>query len=157
MPAMTNIVLRDDQTSVATKTLIPIVSDGNMSVWRENAANVPIDGQIKLTGQWERMKDGTYRLNAKLEVPVMETAGAGGAYVAPPKVAYKVTASLTLYAPSRSTIADRANAMKMLSAVLCGADATAGTTLSPQSVTGDAWKNSALPFVFGFINQAFPT
>ncbi len=147
MGAMTNILVKDDAATPKEWTLVPI-TDTPIPQWRGNDASIPVDGQPRLAFSQERVKSGAYKLTAKLEVPVMETLGASGTsagYVAPPKVAYVTTVITTMFADGRSTIADRANALKMMAGVLQGSSSTTATGVLANTAAGDAWKNSVLP------------
>jgi hypothetical protein len=89
----------------------------------------------------------------------METLGASGTsagYVAPPKVAYVNTSIMTVFADPRSTIADRANLLKLTVGALQGASATTATGILANTAAGDAWKNSVLPVTLFFTNVVLP-
>lgn len=158
MADMTNILLQDDTDT--TITLIPVSNANQNLMWRGDAASVPIDGQVRLTSTWERLKSGDYRLSAKLEVPVMETIGAAAAtgYVANAKVAYVMVGIFTLFAPARSSIADRANVYRMLSHAIIGAGTAADAGSFPGTAAADAYKSlgSTYPMPYGFIHLAMP-
>jgi len=156
MADMNNVVLTDDTGS--SVTLLPISNADKNLVWRSNAAGVPIDGQTRLTVTWDRLKSGDYKLTAKLEVPVMETIGSAAAsgYVAAPAVAYVVVGIFTMFAPARSTIADRANAYRMLAHALCGATSVANSGVLPAVATADLIKNSVSAMPYGFVNLVMP-
>lgn len=122
-------------------------------------ANVPVDGQPRLTLSQERVKSGDYKVTAKLEVPVMETLGASGTsagYVAPPSVAYVMVGIVTMFAPARSTTADRANLVRMVIGILQGASSTTNTGTLANNAAADAWKNSVLPVTQAFISLILP-
>lgn len=156
MADMNNVLLQDDAGS--TITLLPVSNADRNLVWRGNMAGVPIDGQPRLTVTWDRLKSGDYKLSAKLEVPVMETIGSAAAsgYVAAPAVAYPMVGIFTMFAPSRSTIADRANLYRMLVHALTGANHTANQGFTPSSAAADSVKASAGPMPFGFTNIVMP-
>lgn len=159
MAAYANIVLRDDAATPADHILKPVPATGsNTFGYREALANVPVDGQIRLTGSWARLKNGDYKVTAKLEVPVLETIGAANSagYVAPAKVAYTCVGIFTMFAPARSSIADRANLIRMCSHVLSGATPTAGQGLPPTSATGDYYKTGTAASHEAFIQLIFP-
>lgn len=158
MPAMANILVKDDAATPKEWTLTP-VTDTPQPAWRANDAGIPLAGQPRLTCSTEQLKSGDWKITAKLEVPVMETLGASGAssgYVAPPAVAYTLTNINTTFAPARSTIADRANILKMMVGVLQGASATTATGILANTAAGDAWKNSTQPFPQLFVNLVVP-
>lgn len=158
MPAMTNILVKDDAATPKEWTLIPVTDTPN-PFWRGNDALIPIDGQPRLTATEQKMKNGSYKLTAKLEVPTMETLGASGTsagYVAPPKVAYVTTAILTMFADKRSTTQDRSNTLKMIVGVIQGASATTATGTLDQASAGSAFLNSTLVFPQMFTNVILP-
>jgi hypothetical protein len=158
MPAMTNILVKDDAATPKEWTLVP-VSDTPHPNWRANDAGIPLAGQPRLHMSTEQMKSGDWKISAKLEVPVMETLGASGTsagYVAPPAVAYTVTGIFTMFAPERSTTADRANVEKMMVGILQGASSTTATGILANTAAGSAWTNSALPGPQLFTNLVVP-
>lgn len=159
MPAMTNILVKDDAATPKEFTLVP-VTDTPDPYWRANDAASPLEGQVRLTlSAISRTKAGQYRLSAKIEVPVMETLGASGTaagYVAPPKVAYVDTIIVTMFADSRSTLADRANSLKIAMGVMQGASSTTATGILSNTAAGDAWKNSVLPVTQYFTSLVVP-
>jgi hypothetical protein len=122
-------------------------------------ANVPVDGQPRLTFSIEKLKSGDYKASAKLEVPVMETLGASGTsagYVAPPAVAYTNVGWVTVICSARSTIADRANVLRMLCGIAQGASSTTNTGTLANNAAADAWKSSVLPITQAFISLIQP-
>lgn len=126
MAIMTNLLVKDDANPLVEQTLVPI-TDTPEPFWRSNMAGVPYEGQIRLYQSIVKQKNGSYKITAKLEVSVMETLGASGTsygYVAPAKVAYVTPIIVTMFADKRSTIADRANTLKMMLALLAGASST---------------------------------
>jgi len=158
MPAMTNILVKDDAGTPVEFTLVP-VTDTPDPIWRGTVSNVPLDGQPRLTLSQEKTKAGAYKVTAKLEVPVLETLGASGTsagYVAPPKVAYVTTGIFTMFADGRSTTADRANALKMLVGFLQGSSSTTNTGILANNAAGDAWKNSVLVGPQAFTQMVVP-
>jgi hypothetical protein len=158
MPAMTNILVKDDAATPKEWTLVP-VSDTPNPNWRANDAGIPLMGQPRLTMSTEQLKSGDWKITAKLEVPVMETLGASGTsagYVAPPAVAYTLTNINTMFAPARSTIADRANLQKMMVGVLQGASSTTATGILANTAAGSAWSASVLPGVQLYTNLVLP-
>lgn len=145
MPAMTNILVKDDTVTTPVEyTFLPITDTPN-PFWRTAIANVPLDGQMRLNATSVKQKNGGYKLTLKLEIPTMETLGASGTsagYVAPPKVAYVTPIIFTMFVDKRSTTADRANTFKMMLGLLAGATATTATGTLNGASAGDAIKNS---------------
>ena len=159
MPAMTNLLVKDDATTPKEWTLIPI-TDNPFPQWRANDVSIQIEGQPRFSEIVEKLKNGNYKVTAKLELPVMETLGASGAsagYVAPPKVAYVTTVIFTMFADRRSTIADRANAYRMMIGILQGASGTTATGTLNNAAAGDIWKNSTHPAPFTFTGLVIPS
>ncbi len=148
MSAMTNILVKDDTVTTPVEfTLVP-VTDTPIPFWRANTASIPLDGQLRLTMQTEKLKSGSYKVTVKLESPTMETLGASGTstgYVAPAKVAYVTTCIFTMFADKRSTIADRINAFRMTVGVLQGATSTTATGTLANNAAGQAWTSSTAP------------
>lgn len=158
MGAMTNILVKDDAATPTELTLIPITDTPN-PLWRGNMAGVPLEGQLRVTATQELLKNGSYRIVLKTEVPVMETLGAFGTmagYTAPPKVAYVDTVIMTMFADRRSTTADRANLLKIAVGLVQGASATTATGILSNTAAGDVWKNSVHPFPLHFIGAVLP-
>lgn len=147
MPAMTNILVKDDAATPKEWTLVP-VSDTPIPNWRANDAGVPLSGQPRLWVSTDQLKSGDYKITAKLEVPVMETLGASGSssgYVAPPAVAYVTTFIATMFCSARSTTADRANTLKMALGVLQGSSSTTNTGILANTAAGSVFAASVLP------------
>lgn len=148
MAAMTNLLVKDDANPLVEQTLVPI-TDTPEPFWRSQMAGVPFEGQIRLTESIVQQKNGSYKITAKLEVPVMETLGASGTsfgYVAPSKVAYVTTAILTMFADKRSTIADRSNCLKMMIGLIAGASSVTATGTINGASAADVVKNSTAAF-----------
>lgn len=148
MAIMTNLLVKDDANPLVEQTLVPI-TDTPEPFWRSNMAGVPYEGQIRLYQSIVKQKNGSYKITAKLEVSVMETLGASGTsygYVAPAKVAYVTPIIVTMFADKRSTIADRANTLKMMLALLAGASSTTATGTLNGASAADAVKNSTAAF-----------
>jgi len=148
MAAMTNLLVKDDANPLVEQTLVPI-TDTPEPFWRSQMAGVPFEGQIRLTQSVVQQKNGSHKITAKLEVPVMETLGASGTsfgYVAPSKVAYVSTAILTMFADKRSTIADRSNCLKMMIGLIAGASSTTATGTINGASAADVVKNSTAAF-----------
>lgn len=158
MGTMANILVKDDAATPKEWTLIPVTDTPNPS-WRGNDAGVPLAGQPRFVESVEQVKSGDWKISAKLEVPVMETLGASGSssgYVAPPAVAYVCTGIFTMFAPERSTTADRANLLKLMVGILQGASATTATGILANTAAGDVWKNSAQQGPQLFVNLVVP-
>lgn len=152
MAIMTNLLVKDDANPLVELTFVPI-TDTPEPLWRTQLANVPFEGQMTLRESIVKQKNGSYKITAKLEVPVMETLGASGTsagYVAPPKVAYINPIIVTMFADKRSTIEDRANMFKLMLGLLAGASSVTATGTLNGASAANAVKNStaALPLLF---------
>lgn len=152
MAIMTNLLVKDDANPLVELTFVPI-TDTPEPLWRTQLANVPFEGQMTLRQSIVKQKNGSYKITAKLEVPVMETLGASGTsagYVAPPKVAYINPIIVSMFADKRSTIADRANMFKLMLGLLAGASSVTATGTLNGASAADAVKNStaAMPLLF---------
>jgi len=147
MGAMTNLLVKDDAATPKEWTFIP-VTDTPIPFWRGSDSSLPLEAQPRLYAQTEQLKSGDWRIQAKLELPVLETLGASGTslgYVAAPKVAYVNTVSITLYASKRSSVIDRANVIKMAVGFTMGASSTTATGTLNQASAGSAVAASVLP------------
>lgn len=148
MPAMTNLLVKDDTVTTPVEFTFTPVTDTPIPFWRTAVANVPLEGQMRAYASATKQKNGSYKITVKLEVPVMETLGASGTsagYVAPPKVAYVNTAIFTMFADKRSTTQDRANLLKLALGLVQGASSTTATGILANTAAGNAFVNSVLP------------
>lgn len=153
MGTMTNLLVKDDAATPVELTLYP-VSDTPHPHWASRIAGVPRDGQVRYSLAEEVLKSGDFKTTAKLEVPVMETAGTAGVagYVAPPRVAYVNTFIFTAFKSRRSTIADAANGFKMALGLAQGASSTTATGVLNQASVGGTFTASVLPVPNLFVN-----
>lgn len=144
MAQMANFLVKDDAATPKEWTLVPI-TDTPVPFWRGNDSSIPLDGQPRLTFSADKLKNGGYKLTAKLEVPTMETLGASGTsagYVAPPKTAYVTPCIFTMFVDRRSTVADRMNAYRMMVGILQGASSTTATGTLANNAAGGVWTAS---------------
>jgi hypothetical protein len=151
MTAMANILVKDDAATPVEFTFKP-VTDTPTPFWRTAIAGVPFEGQARAWFIEDKLKDGNFKRTIKLEIPVMETLGASGTaagYVAPPKVAYTESWFLTNISNRRATQADRANGVKILNGIMCGASSTTATGTLDNTSAGDAWKAAATTAAIG--------
>lgn len=159
MAAMGNLLVKDDASSPVEYTFRPVTDKDGSPYYRTSVASVPLEGQMRFRLTEEQLKDGNWKRTAKLEVPVMETLGASGTsagYVAPPKVAYVETMIFTHFSNRRSTVADRANTLKLAIGILQGASATTATGILSNTAAGQAFTSSILPVVLFFTSGEIP-
>lgn len=113
MASQANLTAFDGAGTPVSHTLLPIgvISTGKKIIasWREDKTGVPLIGQVTCTATYERLSTGIYKLDVRVAVPVLETAGTGGAdgYVAQPKVAYTLTYGAYAMFHERSSTAER--------------------------------------------------
>nr|QDH87203.1 MAG: hypothetical protein H2Rhizo331451_000003 [Leviviridae sp.] len=158
MGAMTNMLVKDDATTPIELTFEP-VTDTPIPFYRANLAGVPFEGQPRIYLSEEKLNSGAYKRTMKVEIPVMETLGTSGTsagYQAAPAVAYVDTIIITMFAHQRSTIADRANLLKVGIGLAQGASSTTATGTLTNASAGDAWKNSVLAIPLFFSKGLLP-
>lgn len=158
MPIMTNFLVKDDATTPKEWVFIP-VTDSPYPQWRTNDSALPIVAQLRFSENIEKTKTGM-KITAKLEVPVLETLGASGTalgYVAAPKVAHVLTFIMTMFADDRSTIADRANALRMAVGFAQGASTVTNNGTMSNNAVGDYWKGSTNAIPTSFIQAVLPS
>lgn len=159
MPAMTNLLVKDDAATPKEWTFLPITDADGMPHWRTSDAAVALEGQPRLTASVVQVKSGDYKVTAKLEIPVMETLGASGTsagYVAPQKVAHVLTGIFTVFISKRSTKADRANLIRMMVGLLQGASSTTATGTLANTAAGNIWAASTAPLTLMFTDLQVP-
>lgn len=159
MSAMTNLLVKDDTVTTPVEYTFVPVSDNPVPMWRTQIANVPLEGQMRLSVSSVKQKNGSYKITRKLEVPVMETLGASGTsagYVAPPKVAYVNTDIHTMFIDKRSTGQNRADLLKLALGLDQGASSTTATGILANTAAGNAFVNSTLPITLAFTALVLP-
>jgi len=159
MPAMTDLLVKDDTVTTPVEFTLKPIHDNPFPFWRASVAGSPLDGQIRFSLMQVLLKNGGYKITAKLEVPVLETLGASGTstgYVAPPKVAYVTTAIFTLFTDRRATNQNRADTLKMMLGLLQGASSTTATGILANTAAGNAFVNSVLPITNAYVNVILP-
>lgn len=113
MSQIGNLVAFDGAASPVSHTLLPVSvtrsANAVEAYWREGLASVPVYAQVTCTMKIERLKSGVYRLEQRVEIPVMETVSGqnSAGYTAAPKVAYVDTFVCTAFFHERSDIAGR--------------------------------------------------
>lgn len=113
MSAIANLIAYDGATTPVSHTFNPlsVTREGNavLASWRETGLNAPIIAQPRVSLKLERSKNGIYRSELKVVVPVMESIlnqNAAG-YTASPKVAYENTMYAVGLFNERATPTDR--------------------------------------------------
>lgn len=158
MANQTNVLVKDDANPLVEHTFIPKSSSPNPS-WRDTVSGVSFEGQVSFQLREEQLSSGDYKRSMVLEVPVMETLGASGTsagYVAPQKVAYVEKFYVTHISSRRSTLADRANCLKLALGLLQGATSTTATGTISQASAADVVKTSQAPVPLFFTQGVIP-
>lgn len=113
MAGITSIPVYDGASTPVLHTLYPISvtrEKGKVTaLWRESIGNLPTYAQVSLTASMEQLKSGVWKVESRVEVPVMEAVSGQNAsgYTAAPKVAYVNTVITTGFFHERSDIAGR--------------------------------------------------
>lgn len=118
MPTLANITINDGATTPVARTYNPARKDSDVFVFgdRVTSGGVPIGMpmlKISLTPPTQNGK--VYRLKLTLDVPTLDvTSPSTGSGIQPaPTVGYTCVAKMELLLPSRSTTAERANAIAL--------------------------------------------
>jgi hypothetical protein len=120
MAAIANITVYDGAATPVSHTLnaisVGVTPEGTVAYYREALANTPAYANISLWLKQQTLKNGVVRLEALLEVPVMESVSGQNAqgYTAAPKVAYVNRFSAVEHCSNRSTVTDRRIAKQIL-------------------------------------------
>lgn len=157
MPAMTNLVVKDDNKSDVT--FVP-VKDVPFPEWRTDIPGLPLEGQPRFSMAWEALKDKSLRMNAKLVMPVMEVIPAGtvdaSGRQAAAAVAFTNTLSFTAITSRRATNENIADAYRMMLHFLSGATSAADNSLGVAWSDAGGFEAATAPIPYGFIHRLFP-
>lgn len=112
MSAIASIAIVDGQSTPVTHTYNPIQSIDPATYCRNGDTAVPVVGQERILLSLKmgaQASEAISRAKVTLRIPVLETpsGGSSSGYVAPPKVAYYMQATIDLFLPNRSTAAQR--------------------------------------------------
>lgn len=121
MTQQANVTVFDGAATPATHTFVgeSVSRDGNTitAVWKETLVGVPDIAQLRLYLIKQTLKSGVIKCTARVEVPIMETAGTGGntsGYIAPPKVANVERFEKVCYSHPRGVETNRRLARQIL-------------------------------------------
>lgn len=159
MSQMTSFLVKDDAATPKEWNFIP-VQNVPVPMWRGDESSIPLEAQPRFTMTADKLKNGGYKLTAKLELPIQETLaslGAPSGYVAPAKVAYVTTAIFTMFVDRRSTIQNRMDALKIMVGLLQGASDTTATGTLDNTSAGSSWVNSTAALPQFFHNVVVPS
>lgn len=123
MSAIAPIAIVDGQGTPVTHTYNPIQAVDPATYSRNGDTAVPIVGQESVLLSLKMgasASEAVNRAKMTLRIPVLETpdGGTSSGYVAPPKVAYYLQATVDLFLPNRCTSAQRKDLRILLSNLL---------------------------------------
>jgi len=133
MSQIANIAVYDGAATPVLHTLVPIsvTRDAGKVVaeYREQLTTVPTNGQVRCVLTLQQSKNGIYRVDARVVVPVMESVSGNNAagYTAAPKIAYENTVQMTGFFSLRSDAAGR-RLVRQLATNIAG---SIGTSVAP--------------------------
>lgn len=133
MSQIANITVFDGAATPVSHTLVAIsvtrTGTEVVAEWREMLASVPAYAQVRATAKLSQNKNGIWKCEWKVVVPVMEaiTNQNAAGYTAAPKVAYENTVITIGYFHQRSDVTGRRLARQM--AVNLGGNIS--TTVTP--------------------------
>lgn len=109
MAAQTSIVLADGQATPVNRTFSARGATAQVARYMDVSGGIAIGmPTITLGNQQTAGSNGTFRLEARITVPVLEViSGSDGGYTPAPKPAYNMFAKIELVAPNRSTLQNR--------------------------------------------------
>lgn len=113
MSAISNITAFDGASTPVSHTLVAtsVSKEKNVvqAVWVEKVASLPEYAQVRLAMKMEKLKSGVFRVEERLEIPVMESVSGqnSSGYTAAPKVAYTDTHVTVGLFHERGSIAGR--------------------------------------------------
>lgn len=119
MAQIANLALTDGETVPVAHQCLPVSIKPGEVMWREDAANVPVIGQVsaKLRYTSPVGSNGVFKEVWTIETPILEvTSGSNSSgYSAAPKVAHSPRADVVFYFHSRTTSQQRKNVREMVS------------------------------------------
>lgn len=160
MPAMSNILLSRDVDAATDITLYP-VKDDPFPNWRSNVDGVSTEGQSSASMMWQEGKTES-KVNIKLSLPIMEIIPAGSVdatgRTAAPKVAGVDSFSGTFFLSNRGTQSTRAELIRAVCHLLCGAASTADAGADPTTAASGTFKTiaSTRPIPYAIVNKLYP-
>jgi hypothetical protein len=109
MSAQSSLVLNDGQSTPVAKTFSARGADMQLAVWKDIASGISIGfPTVTLSNKERNGSNGTYRVEARVTLPVLETiSGDAGGYTPSPKVAYTMLGKVELISPNRATVQNR--------------------------------------------------
>lgn len=111
MSQQANLVLNDGQTTPVAKTFSARGADMKMALYTDVSGGIGIGmGKITLSYVQSPAPNGTYRVEMRITIPVLEViSGSDGGYTPVPKVAFNCFHKSEFVVPNRASLQDRKN------------------------------------------------
>lgn len=135
MSAISDITVFDGAATPVSHVLkaISVTRDKSKVIaqYRESVAGIPVSAQVQAVLSIEQLKSGVYKVDAQVDVPVMESISGNNAsgYTAAPKVAYVNSMRTTGFFHERSDVTGR-RLVRQMSTNLFGNISTSVTPVS---------------------------
>lgn len=109
MAAQANLSLNDGQTTPVAHTFSARGADMKLARWTDTSAGIGIGmGDITLSCDQARGTNASYKVEARITIPVMEVvSGSDGGYTPVPKVAFNLFAKMEIVVPNRASLQNR--------------------------------------------------
>lgn len=127
MPALQSLVLKDRATTPVNHTFTPNMLEGGVGTVAESSGVKVGDSKFSISNR--KTANGRYRVQLKLEVPVVDNAVVNGITV--PTVSRVAYATVDFSFSDKSTTAERNNLVGMIADSM-----TVGKTLVENTVVG---------------------
>jgi hypothetical protein len=109
MSAQANLVLNDGQATPVAKTFSARGADLKLAKYTDVSGGIGIGmAQVTLSYVQSNASNGSYKVEARITLPVMETiSGSDGGYTPIPKVAFNVFGKVEFVVPNRASLQNR--------------------------------------------------
>jgi hypothetical protein len=109
MSAQANLSINDGQATPVAHTFSARGADMKMALWTDVSGGIGIGmGKITLSNVQSNSSNGSYKVEARVTIPVMEViSGADGGYTPVPKVAFNLFGKAEFVVPNRASLQNR--------------------------------------------------
>jgi len=109
MSAQASLTINDGQATPVAKTFSARGADMKMALYTDVSGGIGIGmAKITLSNAQSVSGNGSYKVEARITIPVMETiSGSDGGYTPIPKVAFNVFGKIEFVVPNRSSLQNR--------------------------------------------------
>lgn len=109
MSAQANVVINDGQAAPVAHTFSARGADMKLALWTDTSGGIGIGmGKITLSYVQQPASNGSYKVEARVTIPVMETiSGSDGGYTPVPKVAFNLFSKIEFVVPNRASLQNR--------------------------------------------------